>query len=150
MKVNNQKKIASRILKRSKKRVILDPERLEEIKEAITKHDLRNLIKDGAIVPIQSKGVSRVRARARQSQKKKGNRKGLGSRKGTKNARDNKKTVWMNTVRLQREFIKKLRENKIVETKTYSMLYKKVKGGFFRSKNHIKLYINEQRLVKNE
>ena len=150
MQLNNQKRIASKLLKRSKKRVVFDTERTEEIKEAITKEDIRGLIKDKAIIPVQSKGVSRVRAKKKDKQKKKGNRKGYGSRKGTKKTREDKKRTWMNKVRLQREFIKLLREKKIIEIKVYSLLYKKVKGGFFRSKNHIKIYINEQRLVKNE
>ena len=43
MKLNTQKRIAATILECSPSRVILDEERLEEIKEAITKTDIRGL-----------------------------------------------------------------------------------------------------------
>ena len=61
-----RKKIAARILKCSPKRVKLDPDEMAEIKEAITKDDLRGLIKDNVIRMIPKKGVSRVRAKEKQ------------------------------------------------------------------------------------
>ena len=101
MKLNNQKRIAAKLLNCSKKRVVFDTERLEEIKEAITKADLRGLIKDKAISAKPVKGVSRGRARKRQEQRRKGRQKGHSSRKGKKTARSPKKKVWMKKIRNQ-------------------------------------------------
>ena len=56
----------------------------------------------------------------------------------------------MNMIRKQRAFLQELKEKKMLSTKTYRMLYQKAKGGFFRSKNHIKLYINEQSLIEKK
>lgn len=143
-----QKKLAGKIAKRSPKRVKIDPTRAEEIKEAITRADIKALIKDKAIKLVQKKGISRGRAKRTQTQKSKGRKKGQGSRKGTANARLNTKTVWIHKIRLQRKFIMELRDNKKLTPEIYKDLYRKSKGGFFRSKRHIKLYMTEHKLMK--
>ena len=79
----NAKRLAAKIMKCSKKRVKLDTEKLPEIKEAITKHDVKLLLGKKTIKVKQKKGVSRARANKILSQKKKGNRKNAGSRKGS-------------------------------------------------------------------
>lgn len=144
MKLNNQKRLAAQILKCSKKRVKLDEDRLSDIKEAITKADIKGLIKDRAINKINAKGVSRGRARKRLEQIRKGRQKGQGSRKGASGARLPAKREWINKVRSQRELLNKLKERKIVDNKFYRELYLKSKGGFFRSRRHIKLYVGER------
>jgi large subunit ribosomal protein L19e len=95
------------------------------------------------------RGSSKVRHRKKLKQKRKGRRSGEGSRKGKKTSRFPRKKEWMLTVRIQRGFIKKLRDKKLIDSATYRNLYRKAKGGFFRSKRHIKLYIGEQNLIKN-
>lgn len=151
MQINVQKRLASRILKTSPKKVRLDPDRLTDIKEAITKADIKGLIEEGAIEKKPDVGISRGRARALQEQKSKGRRKGHGSRKGKASARQPSKEVWMAKIRLQREILKDLRAKKKISIKNYTDLYRKAKGGFFRSKRHLKLYIKEQDLViKND
>ena len=44
-----QKRLAARITKRSAKKIKLDSDKLDDVKEAITKVDIRGLIADGAI-----------------------------------------------------------------------------------------------------
>lgn len=131
------------------KRVKLDSSRLSDIKEAITKADLRALIKDNAIKVEPKSGTSRVRARLRIKQKKKGRRYGRGSKKGKKKATISKKRAWINKVRIQREFIKILRNKKLISNKNYGLVYNKISGGFFRSRNHIKLYLQERKMFEN-
>jgi large subunit ribosomal protein L19e len=144
MKVDNQKKLAAQVLKCSKKRITFDSDRLSDIKEAITKADIRGLIKDNAIKKSHSKGVSRGRARKVLVQKRKGKQKGSASKKGSRNARLPRKREWINKVRSQRILIKMLKEKKIIDDKLYRELYLKSKGGFFRSKRHIKIYLEER------
>ena len=150
MKLKHQKRLAAQLLKCSEKRIKFNKEHLDDVKEAITKTDIKGLINDKVIKKIQAKGVSRVRARKRHEQRRKGRQKGHGKRKGKATARMPKKKVWMNLIRKQREFLKELKEKKKITTQTYRMLYMKSKGGFFRSKNHIKLYIDEHKLGKNK
>ena len=146
--MNTQKKLAGKILKCSPKRIKLDPARKDEIKEAITKHDVKLLLGKKAIVAKQKKGVSRARANKILTQKKKGLRKSHGSRKGTANARANTKTTWIIKIRKQRELIKRLYSTGKIDTATYRNMYKKCKGNFFRSVRHIKLYLEEHGMFK--
>lgn len=145
-----QKRLAAQVMKCSKKRVWFDPARLDEIKEGITKFDIRNLIKDGAIIEKPVKSTSRAGARRRIVQKRKGRLKGPSSRKGKRTARLPKKLAWMRKIRLMRKFLKELREKGIISRRDYRMLYLKAKGGFFRSKRHIKLFIEERGLANKK
>ena len=145
MKLNTQKGIAARIFKVGRGRVWIDPNRMSEIKESITKNDIKALVKDNAIKIRPVRGISKARTRKNKIQKSKGRRKGAGSKKGkqTLGKRD-----WINKIRIQRNFVKELRDKEIVSKKVYQELYLKAKGGFFRSKRHIKLYLEEHRLGK--
>lgn len=150
MRLTVQKRIAAHILKTGKHNIRFDPQRLEEVKEAITKADVKGLIGDKAIFAKPIRGISRGRARKIASQKRKGRQRGLGSRKGKATARLSGKEQWMNKIRIQRELLKTLRDKKIIEVSVYRKLYLKAKGGFFRSKRHIKLYIEESNLIKKK
>jgi len=144
-----QKRLAAQVIGCSTKRIIFDENRLDDIKEAITKADIKNLISAGSIIAIQKKGISRGRANKRRLQKKKGRSKGYGSRKGKITARgESPKRLWINRVRLQRKFVALLRDKKYVDKPTYKDLYRKIKGGFFRSKGHISVYLEEKGILK--
>lgn len=146
MDLKNQKRMAADLFDCSKKRVWLDPNRMEEIDEAITKEDIRDLIEEDIIQKKSKKGVSRGRAKKNAEQKSTGKRRGHGKRKGTKNARKDKKTKWMEKVRAQRDYLKSLKEKDAISSSTFRELYNKSKGGFFRNVSHIKSYIKEHQL----
>lgn len=146
-----QRRLAAQILKCGKNRIRFDPASLEDIKEAITKTDLRLLINNGAISKKRVENTSRFWARKTRMQKSKGKQKGFGSRKGKKTARGlAPKRIWINKIRLQRDYIKSLRNSKIITSTDYHELYLKSKGGFFRSIKHLKMYTEEKGLIKNE
>ena len=148
MELKLQKRLAAQILKCSKNRIWLDPTRLDEIKEAITKVDIKGLINDNAIKKKKIKGISRGRTRKRIEQKRKGRQKGFGSRKGKSTARLPRKRAWIDRIRAQRNLLKELRERNIVTKRDYQNLYSLAKGGFFRSRRHIRVYIEEHGLGK--
>lgn len=143
-----QRRLAAKLLKCGKNRVKFDPERLEDIKEAITKADVRGLISNGTITKERVHNTSRFWARHKSGQKSEGKQKGMGSRKGKKTARLPPKRVWINKIRLQRGFLKSLRNSNSISIKDYHELYMKSKGGFFRSIRHLKLYAQEKDLLK--
>ncbi|MBW3021002.1 50S ribosomal protein L19e [Candidatus Woesearchaeota archaeon] len=145
-----QKKLAGKILKCSPKRIKLDSSKLGEIKEAITKHDIKLLLGKKVITSVQKKGISRSRANKILVQKKKGLRKNSGSRKGTANARLNTKKTWIIKIRKQRDLIKRLYSSEKIDGKTYRNIYRKCKGNFFRSVRHIKIYLEEHGLFKSQ
>ena len=150
MKFTVQKRLAASVLGCSADKVWFDNSQLEKIKEAITRADVRSLINSGLIQRKADKGISRGRARKRHTQKQKGRQKGQGKRKGKKTARAPKKRNWINKVRTQRNFLKDLKEHANITNTVYRSLYSKSKGGFFRSKRHIKLYLEEHKLFKKK
>jgi large subunit ribosomal protein L19e len=150
MRLTNQKKLAGKILGCASDRIWINPERVADVKEAVTREDVKALISDGLISKKQKTGQSRVRARIRLVQRRKGRLKGTGSRKGKKTAREGKKIKWINKIRVQRALLKKLRENSRVEVSTYRNLVLRAKGGFFRSRRHIKHFIEERGLINKK
>lgn len=150
MKLSVQKRLAADVMKCSSKRVHFIPERITDIKEAITKADIRGLVAEGIISEVQKKGVSRARAKHKANQRSKGLQRGPGKRKGKKTAIVPRKEAWMAKVRTQRVFLKELRENEVIDQAAFKSLYRKSKGGFFRNKRHIKIYMNEHDLAKKQ
>jgi large subunit ribosomal protein L19e len=148
MELKTQKRIAASVLKTSPKKVVFDTTKLSQVKEALTRADIKDLVNSNVIAKKNVNEASRVRARKIQRQKSKGLRKGVGSRKGTANARLKKKDAWMVAVRTQRELIRELREKSKISVATYRKLYAKVKGNFFRNKRHIKQYLEEHKLFE--
>ena len=144
--MKTQKKLAGRLMKTSPNKIVFDNSRLADIKEAITKTDIRNLIGEKAITKKPDVGNGRARARKIKIQKSKNLRKGAGSREGKHTARLPRKENWMNKVRSQRKFLAELKESKLITNETYKNIYYKIKGGYFRSKRHIKLYLNDKNL----
>jgi len=143
MNLKVQKRLAAQIFGCSPDRVVFNDDRLDDIKQAITKRDLKLLIGDGAITKKAGNFTSKFRARKLAVQKRKGRRAGPGSKKGKATARANPKQIWMHTIRIQREFLALLLEKKIITRLAYRELYLKSKGGYFRSRRHIKLYLQE-------
>ncbi len=148
--MRSKKILAAKILKTSPKKVKFLADALEDIKKAITRSDLRGLIAVKKIIKGKSNEHSRAGARKIAAQRSKGRHKGKGTRKGAKYSLVNKKDRWMAKVRVQRTFLKELKEKKLVSTQNYQMLYRKVKGGYFRNKRHIKLYLTEYHLIENK
>ncbi len=143
-----QKRLAARTIGVGIDKVRLAPSRYDDIKEAITKSDIRSLVKQGAIKILQQGTPSRLKAKLRQAQKKKGRQSGQGTRRGTKHARSPRKRHWIAKIRAIRILLQGLREKKQVDNKTYRDLYLKSKGGFFRDRGHILFYLESNKLLK--
>ncbi|OYT56440.1 MAG: 50S ribosomal protein L19e [Candidatus Aenigmarchaeota archaeon ex4484_14] len=148
MDLKSQRKMAARVLKCGETRIWFDPARLQDISDAITAADIRRLVKDGVIKKLQKKGVSKVRTRRVKAQKAKGRRKGHGSRKGKATARRGKKVTWMNQIRALRKMLKELKQGGYLSNANYRNLYRKAGGGFFRSKAHMRLYIEQHKMLE--
>ncbi len=146
--MNIKKNIAAKVLKTSPEKVRFAEDALGDINKAITRSDIRGLIAVGKISRKRPSEHSRVRARENAAQKSKGRRKGKGTKKGRKFAVITRKEQWMTRVRLQRSFLKELRDKELLSSTNYRMLYNRSKGGYFRNKRHVKLFITEQNLIE--
>jgi large subunit ribosomal protein L19e len=148
MNLTTQKRLAAEILKIGVNRVWIDPDNLEEVSEAITREGVKKLIADGTIKARPKKGISSYRSKKIAEQKSKGRRKGRGSIKGAKGARNPKKKAWMTTIRALRTDLKDMRDNREINRTTYRKLYKMAKGGAFRSKSYMKTYARDHDLLR--
>ena len=122
--LRNQRRMAAEILKCGENRVWMNPDRLDEVEDCITRADIRTAIASGLIKAKPKNGTSRARTRYVAGQKASGKRKGPGSRKGTANARVRDKERWMATIRPIRR-----------------LYYRKAKGGMFKSRRHLKQHM---------
>ena len=141
MNLKLQRKMAAEILKCGENRIWIDPTALEDVATAATKEDVRELIEGGVIKRKPVKGISRARINKRKLQRRKGRRRGHGRRKGKKTARMSKKEQWMVRIRALRKRLKYLRDTGAIDRRTYRMLYRKAKGGEFRSVAHFNAYL---------
>jgi large subunit ribosomal protein L19e len=146
MNTSSQKRIAAQVLKCGKSRVKL--KEAQEVEEALTRQDVRDLVQKGEIYKEQKKGTSKFASKKRLAQKKKGRMRGMGKRKGTIGARKKDKTKWIEAVRAQRSLLRELRDKKKIDVSLYRKLYARVKGGFFRNRSHIMMYLKEHELMK--
>ncbi len=145
-KLTLQKKLAANILKVGKSRVWLDPDpaKQKEMQAAITRADIRRLIKRKVIKTVPTK-VSRPRTAKERKKRRK-----TGSRSGSKHARLPKKRRWISTVRPLRSMLKELRAEQQIDNATYRRLYMLVKGGQFRSRSHMRLYMEQHDMLKKK
>jgi len=140
------KKMAAKVMKCGVYKVKIN--NAEEANQAMTKDDVRILIQKKAITRRQDAPASKVRARKTAAQKKKGRKKGPGRTKGALGGRVDSKEEWMKKVRSLRKELEKIKPK--IEEGNYRRLYKMIKGGYFRNKTHLKLYLTEKKLWKDK
>jgi len=131
--LTSQRRLASRILKVGKNRVWIDPQKIEDVESAITREEVRKLVHEKIISATPIQGVSRGRAKVIQEKKRRGRRKGPGSRSGTPRAVVTKKEAWMIKIRSLRRRLRALKANRTVTEAQYRELYMIAGSGRFVS-----------------
>lgn len=143
MNLKTQRRLAAQILKCGENRVWIDPDRIEDVSEVISREGIKGLIKEGVIKRKPKKGISRGRWREKLKKKRKGRMKGYGSRKGKRGARESKKRKWIKKIRAIREELKKLREEEKIGREAYWKLYRLAKSGAIKSRSHLREHIEK-------
>jgi large subunit ribosomal protein L19e len=138
--------MAAEILKVGMSRVWIDPERIEDVELAISREEIRKLIHEKAIRELPEKGISRGRVRIIREKKKKGRRRGPGSRQGTKGARLPRKRAWIIRIRALRRKLRELRDRHMITESVYRRLYVMAGSGVFRSVSSMERYIETRNL----
>ncbi len=133
----NQRRLAAALMDIGVNRVWMNPEAYKDIANALTREDIRKLISEEKIGKREKKGISRGRARKVDETRAYGHRKGHGSRSGAKGARNPKKEQWIKKIRALRNQLHEMKENKSIDVSTYRKLYRKAKGGEYRSRAHL-------------
>lgn len=147
MDLSYQKRLAAEILGVGESRIVFDEEQIDRISSATTKDDIRRLIKDGAIYVELPRRNSRGRWKSFHEARKEGRHRGEGRRKGRFGARTDHQYRWVYRIRKIRRFLKWLRDNNIIDSKTYRMLYRKAKGGTFDNLSSLKRYMKDHGLL---
>lgn len=133
MTLKSQRRLAAEILKVGENRVWIDPERNDDVEVAITRDEIRKLIHEGLIKALQKKGISRARTRVLHEKKKKGLRRGPGSRTGSVRARVSKKEAWMKRIRALRRRLRERKAKRAITESSYRRLYTLAGSGMFSS-----------------
>ena len=130
MKLDTKKRLAARTLKVGLGRIEFNIDRLDEIKEAITKQDIKDLKESGAIKIKEIKGRKTVVGRKR--------KRGPGKIKKTVNVR---KRTYMIMTRKLRKYVEGVKKQGTLNRDEGKDIRKKIRNRLFRSKAHLKDYI---------
>jgi large subunit ribosomal protein L19e len=144
--LKSQRRLAAKILKVGQNRVWIDPNRMEDAETAITREEIKKLIHEGVIKPLPKKGISHARARILQEKKRKGRRRGVGSRSGAAHTKISKKEAWMNRIRALRKRLRELKVSKTITENTYRKLYRMASSGRFSSVADLERYLKAHEL----
>jgi len=136
--LRTQKRLAADILKVGLGRVKFNPNRIDEIKEAITRKDIEELIKDKAIVKRPVKGRKRRAGKIRQLRRKKGLGKGQGK---IKRYIVNRKRNYIILIRNLRRYLYSLKNRGILNAGEHKKLRKLAKAGIFKDKKSLTEYL---------
>lgn len=127
MKLEKKKSLAARALGVGENRILFNSERLSEIKEAITKQDIKDLHQAGAISIKEVKG--------RKTAKKRKTRRRAGSvRKKVKST----KREYITATRKARVYLSNLRDRNLISQENFKKLRSEVRARNFRSLSHLK------------
>lgn len=136
MSIKLTKRVASDILGRGETAIRIRDGSFEDAKKAITRDDVRSMIKSGAIYAVKKK--REVYARVKPVKRKRG----AGKRKGTNKARLGG-SPWKKKARSQRMLLKKLREMGKVDGAVFRKYYLHVKGNVFPDKRSLLLHLED-------
>ena len=130
MNLAKKKILAAKALGVGKARIILNKERIAEIKEAITRQDIKDLAAAGAIIVRPVSG--------RKTIVKRKTRRRFGSIRKKIN---NTKREYMNLTRKLRAYIYELRKHETITEDKYWELRKQIRARLFKSKTHPKEHL---------
>ncbi|MEB3756515.1 MAG: 50S ribosomal protein L19e [Desulfurococcales archaeon] len=147
-----QKRLAAEVLGVGESRVWInpDPEVSDDIADAITREDIRGLIRQGLISVKPKKGNSHSGWLERREKRRKGHRRGYGKRKGVKSARLDPKEDWINRIRKMRRYLRYLRDKEVIDRRTYRRLYRLAKGGMFSNISSLRRYMRDHGILREE
>ena len=130
MNLKKKKQLTIRALKIGKARVAFVDSRIKEIKEAITKQDIRDLVSDGAIVIKEIKGRKKVV-----------NKKTKRSPGNVKKKVNKRKQDYMIMTRKLRKYVKAVRSQGKIDRDESLEIRKKIRNKSFKSLAHLKEHI---------
>ena len=126
MNLRKKKELAKRTFNVGEDRIVFVKSRLDDIKEAITKQDIRDLKQDRAIIIEEKKGRKKIKKKRKKSR---GN-----IRKKVKK----RKKDYVILTRKLRKYVSEMKNQGKISTEEAYDIRKKIKNRIFRSKSHLK------------
>ena len=130
MNLSKKKELAARTFKVGKARIVFLTSRVNEIKEAITKQDIRDLKNNGAIL------VKEIKGRKKNIKKKRKRSDGKIKKKVKK-----RKQEYVVMTRKLRKYVSEMRKQEKVSRDEYYDIRKKIRNRIFKSQAHLRDYI---------
>ncbi len=130
MNLRKKRELAARTLGVGKEKLVFTRSRLEEIKEAITKQDIKDLVQEGAIRIKPPKGRRKTVKRKR--------RRGPGKIKKTVR---NRKKGYVIITRKLRSYAKEMENQGLVSREQVREIRKNIRNRGFKTKAHLKEHI---------
>ena len=131
MKLNLKKRLAAKTLGVGLGKINFNTSRLDEIKEAITRQDIRDLVSSGAISVKTNKG--------RRKTVKRKHRRRAGKIKLKVNKR---KEEYVILTRKLRKYISELKKFGKIDNETYKKVRKEIRNKTYKSKRNLKEVLN--------
>ncbi len=133
MKLDKKKALAAKVFGVGKSRILFVEPRLAEIKEAITKEDIKALHQEGAILIKEIKGRKTIVRKKRRLQ---------GNIKVHVNKR---KQEYVKLTRKLRAYVVDLQKSKVLSADEVKSIRKKIRNKDFKSKAQLKDYVKTLR-----
>lgn len=133
MKLERKKELVARSLGIGKGRIRFNNARLSEVKEAITKQDMRDLLESGAIVILPVSGRKKVEKRMR--------RRGPGK---VRMKVVDKKKRYITLTRKFRRHLASLRNASKIEEENYQKIRREIRASAFKDMNHFKERVSQK------
>ena len=130
MNLNKKKNLAKRTFGVGKERIVFVESRLADIKEAITKQDMRDLLSQGAIVIKDVKGRRKVVRKVKRS---------VGN---VRHKQKKGKDSYIILTRKLRKYVSEVKKAGKVTKTEFENIRKKIKNRDFRSKAHLTEFLN--------
>lgn len=130
MKLGKKKALSVRALKVGGKRITFLHSRLDEIKDAITKQDIKDLQKDGAII------IKDVGGQKKKEMKRK--KRGPGN---VKKKVKKRKQEYVKITKKLRKYVSEMKQQKKLSNEEISDIRNKIRNRVFKNKGHLREYI---------
>ncbi len=129
------RRLAADIMNVGENKIRIKPDDIQRAEDALTRTDVKALIKDGVIYKARFIG--------KRKQEKKKRRREAGRRGVVTATKDD----WMVRVRSQRKYLRELFADGSVKKSDRRNIYMKIKSGIFKNKRTMLLYLKENSLV---
>ncbi len=148
MSVKLTRRIAAQIMNRGESSVRIKPDFIADAKKAITREDVRAMIKSGSVYALAPKHNLSAYSKILKKKRIQGRRRGPGRRKGTSKARGT--LEYPKKARGQRRVLKALKADGMIDNEQFKKYYALVKGGTFVSKASLLSHIRNDGVAMDE